>query len=160
QDRPDQAEEAREGEVGLCLDACGRQHDHSVGLVDGMVEEGGLADPRLASHDDGAALACARPVEQLVDERGLAVASDETDRDVGSRAPGWGTVRGLERRWLRHSDLPKRHLHAYLQRPRSAPQRVVADHGPGTGDSTGDVTDATVTHRRASSNSMRIEVKR
>ena len=41
--------QAGKGHVGLELDAARRQHAHGAGLLDGVIQECGLADSRLAA---------------------------------------------------------------------------------------------------------------
>ena len=59
--------QAGEGHVGLELHTARRQHPHGAGLLDGVIQECCLADPRLAADQEARALAQARRGESLVD---------------------------------------------------------------------------------------------
>jgi hypothetical protein len=77
EERSKQLEEAGELQLGLGLDA-ERAHDrHPLRLLDGIFQQGRLADPGLAAHDEGVAATQPRSAEQRVDEVALAFSTDE-----------------------------------------------------------------------------------
>ena len=75
--RPAHLEQRRELELCLRLDAEGADDRHPVGLVDRVVEERGLADPRFAADRERAAPTRAGTVEQLVKPQALALTADQ-----------------------------------------------------------------------------------
>ena len=72
--------DAGEGELGLRLDAERAQNAKPLGSLDCVLEHRGLADPRLAAQDEGAAATLARRVEHRVDSRALELAADQHHR--------------------------------------------------------------------------------
>jgi hypothetical protein len=77
EERPQQLEEAGELQLGLGLDA-ERAHDrHPLRLLDGVFQQGCLADPGLTAHDEGAGATQPRSAEQRIDDVALALSTDE-----------------------------------------------------------------------------------
>ena len=75
--RPQQPVQAPARELGLRLDAGRAQDVEPLGAPRGLFEQGALADPRLAPHDQGARAAAPRRGHQCVDAFELVGAPDE-----------------------------------------------------------------------------------
>ena len=65
QRREQQLVQAREGELRLRLDPDSAQYPKAPGVVGRVLEQGGLADPRVAPQDQRPAVAVPDIVEQL-----------------------------------------------------------------------------------------------
>ncbi len=88
EDRAQQLVQAREREVGLRLQTHRLEHGHVAGCRDGMAQQRGLADPRLAAQHEHLAAAGAGAVQQRLDPTALrAPAAQRLQRDA-HRHPG------------------------------------------------------------------------
>ena len=75
--RPEQLEQARELELGLGLDSERPQDRHSLGALNGVIEQRSLADPGFAAHEERAAAPTSSLQQQLVDAGARGVPTDE-----------------------------------------------------------------------------------
>jgi hypothetical protein len=75
--RPADLEQPRELQLGLRLHAERPHHGHVGGALSRVVEQGGLADARLAADREASALAHAGQLEQLVEASALALTADQ-----------------------------------------------------------------------------------
>jgi len=76
-DGPQERVQPAEGDVHLRLDAARAEHERVVGRLGRVLEDGGLADPRLPSQHERGALARAGAGQDAVDHVALAVAAEE-----------------------------------------------------------------------------------
>src|SRR5690242_5383143 len=63
--------------VGLEFDAASREHPHRSGLLDRVLEEGGLPDSGLSADDKARALAQPRRGQALIDREKLTLSSEQ-----------------------------------------------------------------------------------
>ncbi len=76
-DRPQQLVQPRERQLRLGFDPGAREHPHPLGPRHRVLQQGGLADPRLAPHDEGAAARLPGRIEQAIDRLALALTAQQ-----------------------------------------------------------------------------------
>ena len=85
--RPHELEEARELELDLVLDADRPDDGHPLCALGGVIEQGGLAHPRLTAKHERAATPTPGAIEQFVDARAVGFPTDEHGSKVALRSP-------------------------------------------------------------------------
>lgn len=68
--------ETGKGKLGLRIDPSHLEHPHLPGPASRVTQQGALADPFLAPHDEGTALTASGGIEQQLDASTLNLASD------------------------------------------------------------------------------------
>jgi hypothetical protein len=76
-DRAQEAVQAGEREIRLCLDTRGAEDGVAGGALGGPRQQGRLADPRLTAQHERAALAARRSVQQPVDGGAFELTADQ-----------------------------------------------------------------------------------
>jgi hypothetical protein len=83
--RPDDLEQPGVRDLGLALVATGAQDAEPFGLAEHLLEQRGLADARLAGHDDGEARAMRSPAQVPAQDLELAIAAVQHRRNLPPR---------------------------------------------------------------------------
>ena len=81
-DRPQQLVQPGERQLGLGLHAGAGEHPHAVRLLQGVLQQRGLADPGVAAQDERAAARLPGRLEEAVDGRALALPAQQHGRTL------------------------------------------------------------------------------